>query len=233
MTDADQLITGLWRQALALTGERESAEWVVAAAIGACDNPLKLRADRRDRLITQWARESERRRTEPAGSPANLGLAPEGAQLWTASRALPRLQLEAWTLRVLEGMEEIRAARALDCSRTAMNAALDEAEERLRRLMGEGYVTAIDTIRRGLAEADASAVAPAIAERTRRARSRRRVISIVQFVLFAACAGVLIWVGWDLIRSDETEDPLRGLREQYSVPMPASPPAQPAPEPVR
>jgi membrane protein implicated in regulation of membrane protease activity len=59
------------------------------------------------------------------------------------------------------------------------------------------------------------------------------VISIVQFVLFAACAGVLIWVGWDLIRSDETEDPLRGLREQYSVPMPASPPAQPAPEPGR
>lgn len=233
MTDADELTAKLWRQALALTGDRDSAEWVVAAALGASDNSLKMRADRRDRLITQWARESLRRQAQEGSAHGDLGLEAEGAQLWSASRALPRLQLEAWTTRVLQGMEEIRAARALDCSRTAMNAALDEAEQSLRGLMGDAYVGAVDSIRTALAGADAGAVVAEIQARTLRARKRRRAMSILQFVVFAMCVGVLIWVGWDLIRSDETEDPLRGLRDRFSAPMPQPAPAQPEPERAR
>lgn len=219
----------LWRQALALTGDRRSAEWVVASALGATDNPNKMRQDRRDRLITQWARESLRREALQTTHGDHLDFGPEGAQLWSASRALPRLQLEAWTLRVLEGMEEIRAARALDCSRTSMNAALHEAETALQQLLGDHYVSAIGSVRTALAEADAAEVLSAIAEGQRLAKARRRTMSIVQFVLFAACAGVLVWVGWDLIRSDTIEDPLRGLRERFSAPMPE--PAPPTPEP--
>lgn len=214
---------------MALTGDRQSAEWVVARALGACDNPLKMRAERRDRLVTQRAREAGRRGPAPTESHGDLNLSAEAAQLWSASRALPRLQLEAWTLRVIEGLDEIPAARALDCSRSAMGAALDEAERSLHGLLGDRYVGAVESIRTALHQADPQESARAIFDQTRSARSRRRLLSLAQFLLFALCAGVLIWVGWDLIKSDEREDPLRGLREQFSAPMPPQAPAA-APE---
>ncbi len=232
MSQSDHIIATLWRRALALTGDRHTAEWVVGAALGACSDPMKTPAYKRDRLVTQRAREAYRRARNPdkpaqpeAGS--GLALKEQAEQLWTASRRLPRLQMEAWTLRVLEGLDEIPAARALDCSRTAMVTALEQAEQSLRALVGDAYVSAVEAIRNALAQADAGPSAAAIVERSRRARKQRKLLSLAQFILFLLCAALLTWVGWDLIKSDEREDPLRGMREQYSAPMPRS--AEPNP----
>lgn len=219
MDESERIIQRLWRRATALTGDQRAAEWVVAAALGAADSPLKMHESRRDRLVAQRAREASKRGIG-AGEGAGLALSGAAAQLWEGARALPRLQMEAWTLRVLEGMEEIPAARALDCSRSAMNAALEQAEETLRRLAGEEYVAGVEGVRRALAGLDAGQATSAIRNRTAAARRRRRVVSAIQLLMFFACAAVLTWVGYDLLRSDRTRDLPNPEAEQYSAPMP-------------
>lgn len=219
------VIQRLWRRAVVLTGDRQAAQWVVATAITSTDNPLKMNAFRRDRLVTQRAREAARR-DFPGERSDGLALEGAAAQVWSAAHALPRLQMEAWTLRVLEGLEEIPAARALDCSRSAMNAALAEGETALRALTGDQYLPAVDTVRRALAELDATGAVDAIAELRRATRFRRRLITTLQLTLFAACVGVLVWVGYDLLQSDRLRDRPNPEAERLSAPMPDTAPAQ-------
>ncbi len=224
MNEGDEMARELWRRALALTGSRALAEWGAGRALGLCENPGRVSRHRRDRLVTQGAREAARRcgvREGMVGVVGELKLEGEAGQLWVASRGLPRLQMEAWTLRVVEGMEETRAARALDCSRGAMGNALAEAERALLPLVGDRYTEAVAQVREELAGSDPSASLELIAAQVHRARKRRRLISAAQMSAFVVCAGVLAWVGWDLLRSDRGRDePAADSGAEYSAPMP-------------
>ncbi|HBS29754.1 MAG TPA: hypothetical protein DEB06_09965 [Phycisphaerales bacterium] len=213
-----------WRRALLLTGSADGAERVMRAVLTVQDNPLKLSAARRDRLLIQRAREAS------FAAPAReIPFHVEGGarQLFEASRALPRQSLEAWLLRDLEGLDEIDAARAMDCSRTAMNRFRDQSTQALRALLGEGYDGALESLRGAVIASDPALALARIDRALAAARRRRRRVALAQVLLLLACLGVVAWVGWDLIRSSDAERDRNLIQESFSSPMPAEPQGAP------
>lgn len=220
----------LWRRAWLLTGEADAAERVLTQVLSVRLDPRRLTRAQRDRLIVQRSREvmSSRRGGVPgpgAGESANLSA--EANQLLAAAWRLPRQSLEAWLLRDVEALEEIPAARAMDCSRTAMGRFREAALESLRPLLGDQYEGALAELHRAPGEADPEPALERIRSAVERARRRRRLKTAVMIAVFVLCAGLLVFVGFDLQRANDSERALRAIQDRFSAPMPAAEEGEP------
>jgi len=216
----NEALKEVWRRAALLTGDLGRAERVLVEVLRVQDNPLKLGRARRDRLIVQRAREVGAQGDLERPVLAGDGLSAEARQLLEAARALPKQSYEAWLLLEVEELEEIDGARAMDCSRTAMNRYRDAALDALRPLLGDGYDDALASLRRSAETLDPAPSLERIGGALERIRRRRRLVSLAQVLLLAACLALLSWVGWDLIRSSDREKERSVIGDAYSSPMP-------------
>lgn len=246
----------IWRLALLLTDSPRAADAIVRAAVRDEPELVKVGDTRLDRFALQSARDwAARRRAqtpEPAGSEDAgasdsggagdsggdsgggvdsggadaLGLAEEHRPAWRAIADLPDQPREAVTLLLLDELDPIRAARAMDCSRTALETVhLPAARAVLRDTLalpdaGASLDAALAPIVGAAARLDtdrAVAVADRVAERARR---RRRTRSVLMLTALFVCFGLLLYVLFDLLSWDEERDAEREIVERFSNPKP-------------
>ncbi|HYE02821.1 MAG TPA: hypothetical protein VD963_06265 [Phycisphaerales bacterium] len=113
----------LWRLALILTRGDHPLAAELALRAAARIRPGAVDLARLDRAVIQACRELPR-----AGPARPRGAAADAAPLLVRAGALPRQAFEAWALRRVEELDERHAARAMDCSRTALRLHLARAE---------------------------------------------------------------------------------------------------------
>lgn len=213
-----------YRVALLLTDSDAWARRVLERVARAEARPERTSDARFDRAVIQACRPIH----EDAARARGDGLAPmfalDGAPaaLWSAVHDLEPQAREAWVLRELEQMDEVRAARAMDCSRNALERIhLAAARTVLRDRVGAPYDEALASLRTALDGLDAS---PALAEieGVLRAHARRsRIVTLVSWALLLAFFGALLFVLFDLLSWDEREAALRtGAEEALSNPIP-------------
>jgi hypothetical protein len=101
-------------------------------------------------------------------------------------------------------------------------------------LLGAELPAAIDALRAALHAADPGQSFEVVARLCAAARRRRRLVSLGQVALLAACMGLLLWVAADLFKANDRERERRDMGDQYSLPIGAEAPAPaPAKEPSR
>lgn len=134
-------LTRVWRLAAALSASPDVADAVVRRVARACPGLEVIDEARLDRLAVLWARQA--RDDCPAGD-APGGVASRSAQSHAPS-VLPEPMLmllaavggqprEAWMLSRVFGHEIVHVARSMDCSRTAAQRYLDQADAKARSL---------------------------------------------------------------------------------------------------
>jgi len=203
-----------WRLALLFSGDVERAR-EVHTAVGLRAKVEAIEAYRLDRLVVLEHRERRgpRRRVSrdrgdgvgaassaseaagavgaSAGEGSARGLI-DAAWAYEALEALSPQGREAWLLRRVEGMEEIAAARAMDCSKTALGHHLRHAERSMEEagLDGEGLRRSI------VGWLEATAPHPPAEPRAARRRRRLRRAAWAVGIAAAAAAIVAAWAAW-------------------------------------
>lgn len=182
----------VWRMALLLRGPGAAA-WPIHEAVGRAKGMESIEPVRLERMVVFECRQHRgagevARHQEEADSPGSASA--DAAEAYAALGALPAQAREAWLLRRVEAMDEVAAARTMDCSKTAMNRHLDRAEA----LLGEAGVDGEamrGAIERWL-DAAASRV-PADPRRVARRRGFRRALWAAVGLALAAVAAA-IWL---------------------------------------
>lgn len=222
MNDRDAITRDLWRRALALSGDRAAADAAVIEALRSRRDLRAVAAFRVNRLIVQGARQWSRSAGIVAAADGALAsaIADESAlQLWAGACALERQAFESFVLLDVQGLELIEAARAMDCSRTALIRFREAARSQLDPLLGDAMPAALDSLRAAIVTADPEPSMATIECAQRRLVVRRRLVAATQLFILAACMAVLIWVGIDLLRANDHERNTRVLEESLSLPM--------------
>lgn len=144
-TAADRRI---WRLAFLLTGNGAGATTLIDQIHRVQRNPLSLEPALFDRMIIQNARSIPRSGSPvvPAGNVPAATLAGAESAL-TALLSLNQQPREAWILRRIDDVDELHAARAMDCSKTAARTHLSSAEESMAARLGERLLPAIAALR--------------------------------------------------------------------------------------
>lgn len=168
----------MWRLAYLLSGEPAAAERLFADLMrdrGRIETVDGLRLDRM--IVLRW-REC-RPDTPPTDDHGDL------APVY----ALPAQPLEAWLLRRVEQMDEVAAAQAMDCSKTALRLHLEAADHLLAEHADHPDALAAELRRR----ADALDPAPVL-EAWRSGRRKRRRMLLVAAAILVLIAGVGGWL---------------------------------------
>jgi hypothetical protein len=227
MTQASEVERSVFQRGLLLTGEWGGAMRVARSILARYDNPLRVGESALARGIVQesraWARTHER--DAPPAAPTWQPPAGAPGQLFHALASLPSQQREAWTLIRVEQLGEIDAARAMDCSKTALREVhLAGADATLRPLLGDAYDAAITALRESVRGIDPTAPLADVRRQLRTVVLRKRLLRLLMFLLFAAACATLWWVMTDLHRANDREVERRRLlyeaeQQRYSVPM--------------
>lgn len=226
MSTLAELERSIYQRGLILTGEPAGAGHITGALLARYDNLLRVGESALARSIVQESRAWPRERERAKELPAFAWSPPHGApgQLFQAVRALPSQQREAWTLMRLEELGEVDAARAMDCSRTALREVhLAGAENSLRPLLGSSYESALVDLRASLRAVDPASPLADLRKQLRVVVLRKRMVRLLMFVAFAAVCGILWWVMTDLHKANDREIEQRRLYEaeqqKFSLPM--------------
>ncbi len=222
-----------YRIALLLTDSEDAALRILERVARAIPQPETTSDARFDRAVIQASRPVY----ESLKSPENLALAgrfdlSEDAQrLWREAHALEPQVLEAWVLRDVEGLDEVRAARAMDCSRNALEKIhLVSARRTLTESLGEAYSPALQRLT-GVLDTLDTAHALAHIEgvlRAHKARSRRN--ALIGVVLLLIAFGLMTYVLFDLLAWNDREDRVRDAASSaFSNPIPQMPTDNDAP----
>lgn len=180
----------IWRLAFLLTGDPGRAAGVISTLLRDQPHPEKLEAGRLDRLVILHAREI------PRGLAPALTMGPDAAKGMAVLLSLPEQPREAWILTRLDGLDELRVSRAMDCSRTAVARHLKAADEQIGHRLGESLNRCLAALRR---EADAIDPAPLIAaalEKRRKDRLGRALVIGGIVLVLTAIAGIVLlrWI---------------------------------------
>lgn len=206
------VLTDAARIGLQLTGSHDGAREVVAGVLRRFDRPAGAGETALHRTIVQESR-AFRESAEPDAELSKVS--PRVEQLWYTLRGLTGQQREAWMMLVINQMSDVDAARAMDCSRTALRQVhMSSAESALKPLLGEHYDSTVVELRSALSEADVSQDIDLAATEVRRVLVRRRVLHALGLLGFFACCLLLWWVMSDLHHANEREVQQRKLREQ-------------------
>lgn len=215
-----------YRRGLALTGDTAGARHVLRTLLARYDDILRVGESALARSAVQesraWplARESARAVAsalwDPPAGPAH--------QLFRAVQTLPSQQREAWVLTNIDQLGDVDAARAMDCSRTALREVhLAGADSALKPLLGPAYDTATRTLRDALSKVDPGAAVADVRGELRGLVLRKRLLRFLMFLIFAAACATLWWVMSDLHHANEREIEKRRLYEadqqKFSLPM--------------
>lgn len=171
----------VWRVAFLLTGNTDAAGQLFKLIMRDRRRIESIDPARLDRLVVMRAREhAERTRQQFDPEPA---LAPV--------YALDEQPLEAWVLRRVEQLDEITAARAMDCSKTALRLHLNVADEALAQAKVDAEVLASALRQR----ADTLDPAPTI-EAWRKTRRRRSLVKLAVIAALLITAAITLWRTW-------------------------------------
>lgn len=214
MDREDALQRRVIRLALLLTAEPIRAAEALAIILTTNPDILRIGESRIDRMIVQHARGELL--PQPASSEAPDSDIPLGAvvslsdparRLWDACRTLDLQPREAWILRDLEEMDEIPTARAMDCSRTAIETVHRPAALNiLRQTMAEDYEPALSELRSALEHLDPEPMlARAHAARDHAIR-RRRFTTLILIGVLLACFAILTYILFDLLAWDKNNE---------------------------
>lgn len=165
----------VWRLAVLLTGDTAAAAALFSGIMRHRKRIERVEPQRLDRLILLRARE----RAEALRDPANVE--PRFARVYR----LPEQPLEAWVLRRVEQLDETVAARAMDCSKTALRLHLKAADEALAEAGAGDSDDPATALRRRI---DALDPAPAVARWRAKRRKRRWWVLLLAIALLAALA---------------------------------------------
>ncbi|MEM1424096.1 MAG: hypothetical protein AAGH64_08845 [Planctomycetota bacterium] len=214
-----------YRVALVLTDAEGRALRILEDVARAIPSPQTVSDARFDRAVIQASRPSyESRAREGTGDGTDglaerLGLSEHASDLWARAHALSAQELEAWVLCEAEGMETVRAARAMDCSRNALERIHLPAAK--KRLASDAYDASLDEIARALASLDTDHALAHIEGVLAEHRRRSRLVTAVSLVLLLAAFAIMIYVLFDLLAWQGREDALRsGASEALSNPLP-------------
>lgn len=136
----------VWRLAFLLTGDAGSAESLFIQIMREHRRIGSVEPDRLDRMIIMRARE------HPQHTQRRLRPDPH---LSTLYELLPQ-PLEAWLLVHVEQLEERSAAKAMDCSITALRLHQEAAEDYLTEQLGDAWHALADKLRQAADELDAT-----------------------------------------------------------------------------
>lgn len=189
----------VWRVGLLLTDDASAADEILVRVVGVQPELQKMGDSRLDRMVVQASRGAY----EGGGRslPDVVELDEPTRMLWSAVRDLGTQAREAWVFRELEGMESVRAAQAMDCSRHALEEVhLATARKTLEARLGEEQVAeATRRLAASLEGLDATEALERAAARRLQVYRRRRRNSAVLFVILLICFGLMIYVLIDLL----------------------------------
>ena len=210
----------VWRIALLLTDDAPGADSILEGVVRVQPDLAKVGDTRLDRMVVLAARGW---RGSGPGLGELLELDEATGELWRAVGDLGEQAREAWVFRELEGMESIRAARAMDCSRTAMEQVHLEAARRvLDARLGEGVGPTTERLAGALAALDESPAMRSALEcaagARRDAMRRRRRVSVLLLVILLVCFGLMIFVLLSLLGWDEKNEMNKMRSDEYSNP---------------
>jgi hypothetical protein len=197
----------VFRLAILLTGDPVRAAGVIREVVGACPDLQGLDSAHLDRLTVLRCREAgaarrrrgliRRRPSGPGAAPTGSGPPPADARAALAALAgLPDQPREAWVFCRLYELPPREAARAMDCSRTATERHLAQADEHLARRRGGASPAAVaETLRAYTLSLDV----PEIHRDAQRLRRRLRIgrYLLLALLLAGAAAAVIVW--WRLL----------------------------------
>jgi hypothetical protein len=176
----------IWRLAFLLTGDRTRAARLIDAVLRDQPDPGSVDPARLDRLVILHARDIPHAASNPGP------MSDEAGKAMRTLLALPEQPREAWVLTRLDGLDELRVSRAMDCSRKAAARHLRAADEQMSARLGEHAASYVSSLKR---EADAIDPAPLIVqarELQRKERLGRVLIAAGAAIIVAAGAGVVI-----------------------------------------
>lgn len=201
---ADALQRRVIRLALLLTADPSRAADALSLILAANPDIRRIAESRIDRMVIQHAR-GELAGPAPANQPDItldhiLTLSDPARRLWDAAARLEQQPREAWILRDLEQMDEIPTARAMDCSRTAIETVhRPHALNHLQAALADDYSHALASLHEALDALDpAPLIAIALTARAAAQRRRRITTFLLLFVLLF-CFGVLTYILFDLL----------------------------------
>jgi hypothetical protein len=208
----------VWRLALLLTDSGAQADATLTHVLRTQSDILRIGESRLERMVVLASRQPAE-----AGGERSLNslveLDESAVRLWRAVRQLEQQPREAWIFRDLEGAELIPAARAMDCSRTALEQVHRKAAlESLQATLGDAYDEALASLRSSLDAIDPTEALELAASVVRQARARRRVVTLVVVVVLLACFGVMLFVMQDLLGWEDRHDGSEFLAPDQFVP---------------
>ncbi len=127
MAERDACERRVYRLALLLTGDPDASERVVAAVVDAQPDLDRLDSAHLDRLTVLRARERRGRRRDHAAFPDRVG---------RALLRLPRQVREAWIFTRVYRTPDRAAAKATDCSVTALRRHVEQADRMMAKALG-------------------------------------------------------------------------------------------------
>ncbi len=175
-----------WRLATLLTGTRERADSLYKHVMNDRRTLKRVEPERLDRLIIQRAREWAAKPSRapggdrPAEDPVSAGR--------LALRELPHQAMEAWLLRRVEQLDPTTAARAMDCSKTAMAMHLEKADAHMHERFGDETPRVAGALRDA---ADALEPVPRIEPWRERGRRRWFAMVVIAGIIIAIIVAVL------------------------------------------
>ena len=212
-----------YRVALLLTDAEGEALRILEEIARAIPSPQSVSDARFDRAEIQASRpvyEQQGGAVEGRrdGVASRLGLEDEAADLWARAHGRKAQELEAWVLCEAEQMDTVRAARAMDCSRNALEQIhLPNAKLALER---EGYDEALTDIRHAIDALDTDHALAHIEGVLDAHASRSRLVTTLSILALLVCFGLMLFVLFDLLAWDDREEEVTGGADAWSNPIP-------------
>ncbi|TVQ81653.1 MAG: hypothetical protein EA380_01175 [Phycisphaeraceae bacterium] len=214
MDREDALQRRVIRLALLLTAEPRRAADALAIILSTNPDILRIGESRIDRMIVQHARGEiaplpAYSETTVSDVPldAVVSLTEPARRLWDACRTLEAQPREAWILRDLEEMDEIPTARAMDCSRTAIETVhRPTALNLLREALADDYDPALAELRTALERLDPEPMLALAHAAREHAIRRRRFTTLILLGILLVCFGILTYILFDLLAWDNANE---------------------------
>lgn len=179
-----------WRLALLLTGDAWGASRTLDGVARAVGDLSKIDAVRLDRMIVTQARDVASMPASKRGLTDDEPLPPEGpvAETFKILRQMKPQPREAWVLSLVDELDEIHVARAMDASKTASGHHLGAAEALLTERLGGDGTQGIEGLRTWTDEIDPE---PWLTMHRERVQRRRKI----KWMLIGVAVIVLVVIG--------------------------------------
>lgn len=195
MDELSELLRVLWRRALLLTGDEQSAREVLDETIASFGDVTRVA------MIRVGARLAELALGHRASSPSKNW--PETVRrVWQRAAGLPPTDFAIWVLSRGEGMAANELALMFDLPHGLVEESLS-ASDRHVQAAGDGSVEeSARALREALTSADSSSAIGEARVTFAAAGRRRRVWSLLKFVVFLVAAGLVCYSLYDLMSSE-------------------------------